>query len=81
MIDMLRLRKFVGNEQGLIGMILIFGGLMLVGFMVMGYFMVDMLIKNIVPIGIVIILAMVLPVIVKGWYYGKTGQPYSAKEA
>ncbi|GAG59323.1 unnamed protein product, partial [marine sediment metagenome] len=31
--------------------------------------------------GAVIIIAMVLPVIVKGWYYGKTGQPYSAKEA
>ena len=78
---MLRLRKFVGNEQGLIGMIALFGGVMLVGFMIMGYFMMDMIIKNILPIGIVIILAMVLPVIVKGWYFGKTGQPYSAKEA
>ena len=78
---MFRLRKFVGNEQGLIGLLLIFGGLMFIGLMIMVWLMVDMLIKNIIPIGIVIILAMVLPVIVKGWYYGKTGQPYSAKEA
>ena len=77
---MLRLRKFVGNEQGLIGMLMLFGGLMLVAFMVMGYFMMDMIIKNILPIGIVIILAMVLPIVVKGWYYGKTGHPYSAKK-
>jgi len=78
---MLRLRKFAGNEQGLIGMLMLFGGLMLVAFMVMGYFMMDMIIKNILPIGIVIILAMVLPIVVKGWYFGKTGQPYPAKGA
>jgi len=78
---MLRLRKFVGNEQGLIGMILIFGGIMIIAFLAMAWLMMDMIIKNILPIGIVIILVMVLPIIVKGWYFGKTGQPYSAKEA
>lgn len=78
---MLRLRKFVGNEQGLIGLLMIFGGFMLVAAMIMMWLMMDMLMKNILPIGIVIILAMVLPIIVKGWYFGKTGQPYSAKEA
>ena len=78
---MLRLRKFADNEQGLIGMLLLFGGLMLVGLMIMGWLMMDMIIKNILPIGIVIILAMVLPIVVKGWYFGKTGQPYSAAEA
>ena len=80
---MLRLRKFADNGQGIaiITMILIFGGLMFIGAIVMMWLMMDMLIKNILPIGIVIILAMVLPIIVKGWYYGKTGQPYSAEEA
>lgn len=78
---MLRLRKFVGNEQGLIGLIALFGGLMFVAVLVFAWFMVEMIVKNILPIGIVIIFAIVLPVIVKGWYFGKTGQPYSAKEA
>ena len=78
---MLRLRKFAGNEQGLIGMLLLFGGLMAVAAMIMMWLMMDMLMKNILPIGIVIILALVLPIIVKGWYFGKTGQPYSAKGA
>lgn len=80
---MLRLRKFADDGQGIaiITMFLIFGGLMFIGLIIMVFLMMDMLIKNIIPIGIVIILAMVLPVIVKGWYYGKTGQPYSAKEA
>jgi len=80
---MLRLRKFVDNTQGIAVMttFLIFGGLMIVAFLVVGFLMMDMIIKNIIPIGAVIIIAMVLPVIVKGWYYGKTGQPYSAKEA
>ena len=78
---MLRLRKFVGNEQGLIGMLLIFAGLMFVGLIVFAWLMMDMIIKNILPIGIVIILAMVLPIIVKGWYFGKTGEKYSSKGA
>jgi len=78
---MLKFRKFSDNEQGLIGVLMI-GALLMFGmFAVMAYFMMDMLIKNILPIGIVILLAMVLPVIVKGWYFGKTGQAYSSKEA
>ena len=78
---MLRLRKFADNEQGLIGIALLFGGVMIVAFLIMAWLMLDMIMKNILPIGIVIILAMVLPIIVKGWYFGKTGEKYSAKEA
>jgi len=78
---MLKLRKFADNEQGLIGIMAILAGIMIIGLLVMAGAVMDMLIKNIVPIGAVIILAMVLPIIVKGWYFGKTGEKYSAKEA
>ena len=75
---MMRLQNLYKDEKA-IGF-LVMGAILLVIFFIGGgimmFFMVDMLIKNLLPIAIAIVLIICLPIAIKGWYYQKTGREY-----
>lgn len=76
---MLNRINFWKDESGLACMtaILIFGGLFLIIGIVAIFFIVNMVISNIIPIAIGIVMIICLPIMVKGYYHSKTGKEYS----
>ena len=71
-----RLKDFKSDERGLILILMIgFIILLLIG-MVFIYFLINMLISNIIPIAIAICLVIVLPILAKAYFQKKTGTPY-----
>jgi len=73
---MFKLRGFRKADDALIGIIAIFGAVLLLIVFVFMFFFMQMLIQNIIPIAIVIILLISVNIYAKGWYFKKTGKEY-----
>ena len=76
-----RLNDFKSDERGLILIMMVGFIILLVIGMVFIYFLINMLVSNIIPIAIAICLVMVLPILAKADFQMKTKTPYQDQRA
>ena len=73
---MAMVRRFNRNDSGLVGLLMIFGFLLILMLFVFIFFFVQMIVQNMLPICIGIGFVIAVPILAKTLYHRQTGQQY-----